>query len=189
MPPFRFVRPSFKEANLEVFGSSFWNRWPCMGNDETDPVSASGNCAQWTSRGLQRAHLVDRPTMWPKRILTKILEQPEIRYYPRPDATLTNKHSRTYPEYEEHRNVHVVVYRRIAHAQHTYTSDYTNDHLCSCVAPYSPRKSRWYQRMEKFADVIVEVPEGTITAEVHSQTPSKKPWVKRKRSWLFGMRL
>ena len=58
--------------------------------------------------------------------------------------------------------MHVVSYRRPHHAVHTYGADADAHGL---VAPFRYLKDRQFWDLEKRADVIVDVPPGSITAE------------------------
>lgn len=72
-------------------------------------------------------------------------------------------------------NIHVVSYRRIPHAHHTYARDKKLSRAVSSVTPFSIFRNVSYYNLEKFADVIVEVPEGTVTAVVRKNRKVLKP--------------
>ena len=101
-----------------------------------------GNCALWTSKGLAAAGILEKPTPWPKHILVDLLE----------------KYRALDPD-----NVHVVSYHRVAHAVQTYGKLAETHGL---IAPLHVLRNIKYWNLEKFADAVVEVPEGSMTAEV-----------------------
>lgn len=101
-----------------------------------------GNCALWTSKGLAAAGILDKPTPWPKHILVDLLEK-----YRALDRD----------------NVHVVSYHRVAHAVQTY-GKLAETH--GFIAPLHVLRNIKYWDLERFADAVVEVPEGSMTAEV-----------------------
>lgn len=101
-----------------------------------------GNCARWTSKGLCEAALLSAPSLWPKLVWIKLYEAFKKR---------------------DPANVHVVSYRRIKHAVRTYGRGADPAGL---VAPFRWWKARTYWDLERFADAVVEVPEGTMTALV-----------------------
>jgi hypothetical protein len=101
-----------------------------------------GNCALWTSRGLAAAGLLDSPTMWPKDLWVRLYEK-----YRAADPA----------------NVHVVSYRRVKAAALTYGKPVDSHGF---VTPWSFVKSYKYWNLEKFSDVVVEVPDGSRRAQV-----------------------
>jgi len=102
-----------------------------------------GNCALWSSNGLVAAGILDAPTFWPKEIWVKLYE--------------------TYRALDSS-NVHGVYYRRIAHAAHSYGKSAA--HMPEFVAPFHWIKSYHYRDLGHFSDVVVEVPEGSLHAQV-----------------------
>jgi len=69
-------------------------------------------------------------------------------------------------------NVHVVSYRRVNQAQLSYGKPlYTP----SVVEPLNTLQNISYLNLEKFADVIVEVPEGSTKAVPKRQKPTLQP--------------
>ena len=101
-----------------------------------------GNCARWTSLGLVAAGLLRSPTLWPKNLWVALFE----------------RYTKKNPS-----NVHVVCYRRVKHAVQTYGK--AGD-VPGLVAPLHWIKTRKYWNLENFADVIVEVPADSTTAEM-----------------------
>lgn len=101
-----------------------------------------GNCALWTSKGLAAAGILEKPTPWPKHILVDLLE----------------KYRALDPD-----NAHVVSYHRVAHAVQTYGKLAETHGL---VAPIHILRNIKYWDLERFADAVVEVPEGSMSAEV-----------------------
>lgn len=122
------------------------------------PIAKRGNCAHWTSKGLVTAGLMRNPSIWPKSILIHMFENQEKLGYggsAKPD------------------NVHIVSYRRPRHAQLTYGVDAVP---LSAVAPLQSIRSFAYMDLERFADVIVEVPKNDIVAVVRrADSPPERP--------------
>lgn len=106
-----------------------------------------GNCALWTSRGLAAAKILHLPSFWPKSIWVTLYET-----YKKRDPS----------------NVHVVSYRRVRHARRTYGTD---AEMHGLVAPLRWFKSWKYWELDDFADVSVEVPDGTMTAVAAPRKP------------------
>jgi len=76
--------------------------------------------------------------------------------------------------------VHVVQYKRVKHARQSYGGP--SDPLISGVAPLHPITNLLYFNLEKFADVIVEVPENSTKAEIRVQENPKRPnWFRYHR--------
>lgn len=101
-----------------------------------------GNCARWTTMGLCAAGIMRAPSLWPKKVWIDLFKSAR-----KADPS----------------NVHVVVYRRVAHAALTYGIP---GEPAGLVAPFRWLLHRRYWDLEKFADAIVEVPEGATTAQV-----------------------
>ena len=101
----------------------------------SSPSQRSSN--QGTTTGLP-----DRPTLWPKLIWARLYE----------------RWRKASPE-----NMHVVFYRRIAHARHL---DPHNAPSHGLVAPLRLFRALRYWNLERFADAVVEVPDGTTRAVV-----------------------
>jgi hypothetical protein len=106
-------------------------------------VAERGNCAWWTSRGLVVADLMRRPVLWPKSIFVDLFE----------------RMARDHPE-----NVNVVSYRRV-----TGDPEYgVNATVLSGMAPGVGNSidSFLYARLERFANVVVDVDVDTRVAHV-----------------------
>lgn len=114
----------------------------------------SGNCAQWTSAGLEFCGLIRRSRLFPKAILIDLLE----------DEYLTNRQ----PD-----NVHVVYYDEVEDAPQFY-----DNYKCIKSAMVSPLKvvrNDFYLNMKEFASCVVTVPSGTDKAVVQAQKPTAVP--------------
>lgn len=105
---------------------------------DLDSVRAStftaGNCAQWTSSGLEFAGLIRRSRLFPKSILIDLLE---------------TEHSKR-PS-----NVHVVYYDQVPDAPPR--DEGWQHELPAYVHPLYHVKNRLYEDMRKFADVVVSI--------------------------------
>jgi len=143
-----------KQAEYSLITSKIWNflrEWLPW----SLKIAERGNCALWTSKGLVEADLVRWPSTWPKSIWVDLYEN-------------WGKNDKT--------NVHVVSYRRVNQAQLSYGKPlYTP----SVVEPLNTLQNLSYLNLEKFADVIVEVPEGSTKAIAKRQTPQLQPSVYR----------
>ena len=124
----------------------------------------SGNCAQWTSGGLEFCGLIRRQRLFPKAILIDLLE----------DEYLANNR----PE-----NVNVVYYDKVEDSPVVY--DGFNFIRSAMVSPLKPVRTQFYDDMKPFAKAIVEVPSGTDVAQVNAQSPQKVPerWL---QYWTLG---
>jgi len=144
---------------LPLFGD-FLHKWL--------PVDAieRGNCARWTSKGLLKAGVVTKSTMWPKSVWINMFENYE--------TTQVKRQS----------NLHVVSYRRIKHAKLSYGVDAIPVTL---VAPLQTIRSFLYYDLDSFADVIVEVPDGTIRAVVKKRSNPRRQ--SRLRNWVANSTL
>lgn len=121
---------------------------------------ASGNCAQWSSSGLQFAGLLRRPSLFPKRILVELLEDEALR------------HGRS-------SNVNVVYYEQVEHAA---PRDPEYGFLAPAfVHPLLPVRNWVFSDMSRFASATVSVPAGGSTAVVRRR-PSAS--VRRPPSWM-----
>ena len=127
----------------------------------------AGNCAQWTSAGVVFAGLLKRRRLFPKAILIELLESEYLRHG-RPD------------------NVHVVVYKHVAHAP-PYMPKY-RPLRPSYVHPLNPVRNHVYGNMEAFADVVVEVPAGSDAAVVSRNPSPRRPprWMPYWRAAVIG---
>jgi len=104
-------------------------------------IAERGNCALWTSRGLQDAGIVFYPSFWPKSIWIDIFE------------VLGSQNAN---------NINVVSYRRIPHAKGWYAVD---GWVPSGVAALHPIKNLTYFSLDSYANVAVQVPPNSTTAE------------------------
>ena len=120
------------------------------------PLAERGNCARYTSEGLVAAGVSTNVSMWPKSIWVNMFE----------NAYRTSAGS--------HDNVNVVSYRRVKHAVLSYGTD---GDAPEAVAPLQSLRSLAYWNLERFANVIVEVPEGstkaTVTVQANPLGPSR----------------
>eukprot|EP01102_Stenamoeba_stenopodia_P008919 TRINITY_DN2608_c0_g1_i2.p1 TRINITY_DN2608_c0_g1~~TRINITY_DN2608_c0_g1_i2.p1 ORF type:complete len:329 (-),score=77.38 TRINITY_DN2608_c0_g1_i2:31-1017(-) len=113
-----------------------------------------GNCAWWVSQGLYKANVLTKPSIWPKSIWINMFEN-----YNKTDI-------------KEVDNIRVVSYRRAKHAKLSYG---INAYPISAVAPLQSIRGLLYYNLERFANVIVEVPEGELSAVVIKQEEPEKP--------------
>jgi len=118
---------------------------------ETRLYVAAGNCAQWTTSGLQWVGLVRRPRLVPKAILVELFER-EHRLDPA--------------------NVNLVVYKEVKHAAKFY-HDY-EPAPSTFVHPLYLLRNILYADMDRYADAIVRVPEGSDVARVERVPPEKR---------------
>ena len=128
----------------------------------------AGNCAQWTSSGVHFAGLLRRPRLFPKAILVELLESEFLR------------HRRT-------DNAHVVMYKHVAHAP-AYLPRW-RFLKPAYVHPLNPVRNYVYHDMHAFADVIVEVAEGTDVASVRRIPAPRRPpaWIPYWRGLVLGL--
>jgi len=106
-------------------------------------LSAAGNCAQWTTSGLQWVGLIRRPRLVPKAALIELFE----------------REHRLCPE-----NCHVVVYKRVPHAARFY--EQYEPTRSTFVHPLYFLRNLIYARMDSYADVLVSVAPDTDVATV-----------------------
>jgi len=114
-------------------------------------IAERGNCARYVSMGLVEAGLITRPSMWPKNVLVNLFERWGLK---------------------DPNNVNMVSYRRIPHAKHSYGTDGS---VFSGVKPLHPLENLLYFNLERFASIIVEVPEGTTKAKVIKVNSHEEP--------------
>lgn len=124
-------------------------------HDVRDTLYNAGNCAQWTSEGLDFVGLIRRARLFPKAILIELLES-EVLYHNRPQ------------------NVNVVYYSEVKHA---VKADPNFQYILpTYVHPLKPGRNIFYDDMRIFASAIVTVPEGTTRAIVEAvPKPPRKP--------------
>ena len=124
--------------------------------------------AQWTSAGAQFAGLLRRSRLFPKAILIDFLESEHLR------------HGRT-------QNVHVVVYQHVKHAP-PYLPRY-RFLKPAYVHPLSVARNLVYYDMRRFADVLVEVPEGETKAVIKRNVNPQRPpvWMPYWRGVVLGV--
>lgn len=121
---------------------------------QTRPV-IYGNCAKWSSEGLIRAGVITYRSYWPKAIWINMFEN----------------YQHTVIKTRE--NLKVISYRRIKHAKRAYGQD--RSQVITQVAPLQTFRSLTYFNLEKFADQIVEVPEGETQAKITTIDRPKQP--------------
>jgi len=97
----------------------------------------SGNCAQWTSQGLEFAGLIRRARLFPKAILIDLLE----------DEYLSNGNED---------NVHVVYYDQVPGCPEIYPNH--RFIKSAMVSPLKWVRNSYYDNMKDFAHAIVETP-------------------------------
>ncbi|HVC09966.1 MAG TPA: hypothetical protein VNH15_08530 [Elusimicrobiota bacterium] len=102
-----------------------------------------GNCALWSSSGLAAARLLKRPSFWPKKVWVELYE----------------KYRKIDPQ-----NVHVVAYQHITQAAQTFPP--VDIDMNGLVSPWNWIKNLRYRSLERRADVVVEVPQGSTIAQV-----------------------
>lgn len=102
-----------------------------------------GNCAKWVSEGLLRAGVVTSVSMWPKSVLIDMFEN-----YKRTKTKTTN-------------NMNIVYYYRPEEAKRSYG---TKGISFEGVAPLQPIRSFLYSDMTRYANALVYVKKGSITA-------------------------
>jgi len=157
---YRFMADTSKEGRARWFqlsgartgltkGGAIWNYIVSFLScgERTLAKQQSGNCARWTSRGLEVARLVTRPRIWPKALWADLFE----KYLEDPD------------------NVNVVYYRQLRSAQEKRASKCLAN---SFVHPLKPLPSMVYWGMEQYADVVVSTEfqtqeDGVVREELH----------------------
>lgn len=122
-----------KEVKFNIILSPLYNIAAAL----SLPVAVRGNCAWWTSQGLKVAGVTTKASLWPKSIFINMFE---------------NSHKTTVGSPS---NMHVVSYRRIKHAHRSYGID---AQPITAVAPLQSARSVMYYDLERFANVVVEVP-------------------------------
>lgn len=111
----------------------------------------AGNCAQWTSSGMQFCGLLRRTRLFPKAILIQLLES-EVANGRRD-------------------NVNVVYYEQVKHAT-PKDKDYRYE-LPAYVHPLYLMRNTIYSDMTQFASVVVSCPPGEVAAVVQKCDVSK----------------
>lgn len=141
-----------------------------VSDDVRGATFTAGNCAQWTSKGIQFAGLLRRQRLFPKAILIELLED----------------------EFADGRglsNAHVVVYKHVSHAP-PYLPRY-RFMKPAYVHPLNPVRNAVYSDMALFADAIVQVPAGATEATVrrvaadHVRRPPR--WMPYWRGLVLGV--
>jgi hypothetical protein len=112
----------------------------------------AGNCAQWTSSGIEFAGLIPRTRLFPKSILIDLLES-------------ETRHGRE-------KNVHVVLYEKVKAAP-PYLEGF-RFRRPAFVHPLSPARNLIYSNMREFADAIVSV-DDTENAVVDKNEHPRRP--------------
>jgi len=116
-------------------------------------LAERGNCARYTSKGLAEGQIIKHASMWPKAVFVELFE----------------KHGSKNPD-----NVHVVAYRQVWHAKRAYGA---GSRSISAVVPLNPMANILYFNLERFANVIVEVPANSMRAEVRVvEKPARPSW-------------
>jgi hypothetical protein len=126
--------------------------------DARQTIYNSGNCAQFTSGGLDFVGLIRRARLFPKAILIDLLEEEVLKFRRR-------------------KNVNVVYYCEVEHAKKRH-KDY-RFLKPAMVHPLNPLRNAFYHNMKDFASAVVTVPIGTDRAIVESRVPTRRP-----RRWL-----
>lgn len=162
-------------------------------SDARSATWVAGNCAQYTSSGVEFAGLLRRSRLFPKAILIELLESEHrqgrshnCRARPQPCAPrgpcapLARRAVASRPTQLRWRShADVVVYQKVAHAP-PYLPKYR---FCrpAYVHPLNPIRNVVYSDMHPFADVTVEVAPGTTRA-VPRRTPPER--VRRPPRWM-----
>jgi hypothetical protein len=121
-------------------------------------LAERGNCARYTSKGLEEGRIIKNASMWPKSLWVELFEE----------------HGRNNPD-----NVHVVTYRQVRHAKRAYGAD---SRSISAVAPFNSMANILYFNLERFANVVVEVPMNSVRAEVRLvEKPARPSWWRHHR--------
>ncbi len=125
-----------KLIGFDTFTGPLWNRLKKIMLQVFDaPVQEKGNCAFWISKGLVRAGLLSTPSIFPKHILIKMLEQ-------------HRGHGQS-----------LIYYERVNGGYHRWGEQYHNGHALSIVSltPSGIYKSIKYRNLHRRADYIVSV--------------------------------
>eukprot|EP01130_Rhizamoeba_saxonica_P000678 TRINITY_DN1061_c0_g1_i3.p1 TRINITY_DN1061_c0_g1~~TRINITY_DN1061_c0_g1_i3.p1 ORF type:complete len:274 (+),score=36.09 TRINITY_DN1061_c0_g1_i3:217-1038(+) len=88
-----------KKSKFSLVFSTLWNT---AQKYLSVNIAERGNCARWTSLGLVNAGLLDKPSLFPKRIFAELYE----------------RHGK-----EDFGNIHVVSYRKPKHSKNFYGHD------------------------------------------------------------------
>lgn len=120
-------------------------------------MAERGNCARWTSLGLQEAGLVTRRSLWPKSIFIDMLE---------------NTKKTAAKSYD---NVNIVSYKQIEHVKKDYGTDGKNP--IELVSPLQTMRNLLYWNLDAYARATVDVTYPDNHARVTVKHPDliKKP--------------
>ncbi|KAL6075885.1 Transmembrane protein [Balamuthia mandrillaris] len=130
-------------------------------------LAERGNCARFTSAGLVEGGLLYRPTMWPKSIWVQLFETQARCQAPSCSSSPSSSSSSSSSP-----NVNVVYFRRVRHVQRTYGSE---ARAIGAVAPLHSLGNILYFDLERYANAVVDVPEGSTTAQVHRRESPAQP--------------
>lgn len=109
-------------------------------------ISERGNCARWSSLGLQEARILKRRSVWPKAIFIDIFE---------------NKNSS---------NVSVVSYKQIEHVKKDYGTSGKNPF--ELVSPFQTLRNLFYWNLDAYSHAVVDVTYPKNFARVTLRHPS-----------------
>ena len=120
-------------------------------------LAERGNCARWSSLGLEKAGLVTRRSIFPKSIFIDMFE----------NARKTAAKS--------HDNVNIVSYKQIEYARKDYGVYAQN--IIDLVAPLQPLRNLWYWNLDVYAKGFVEVtyPENIARITIKHPNLIKQP--------------
>lgn len=118
------------------------------------PMIQYGNCARWTSEGLQHAGIITHKSYWPKAIWINMFEN-----YKKTQIKSLD-------------NMSVISHRLIKHAKR---KEGITDPVISMVAPFQTFRTISYFNPEKFAHRIIEVPPNSIEAKIIKIEKPKPP--------------
>eukprot|EP00658_Telonema_sp_P-2_P034269 TRINITY_DN25031_c0_g1_i1.p1 TRINITY_DN25031_c0_g1~~TRINITY_DN25031_c0_g1_i1.p1 ORF type:complete len:327 (+),score=58.95 TRINITY_DN25031_c0_g1_i1:29-1009(+) len=149
-----------KHARFKLFGGrvgNFVQQWMPFYSE----ASWSGNCAQWTSSGMEFVNMIRRPRMFPKAILVEAM----------------HKHMIADPE-----NVHLVNYREVKDCVKFSRPGMDgkpfgpgDGYSLVSASPFKLVDNLYFWNLSKFASAVVEVPPGQMAAVVR-KCKRAVPW-------------
>lgn len=120
-------------------------------------MAERGNCARWTSLGLQEAGIVTRRSVWPKSIFIDILEN--------------TKRSAA----KSYNNINIISYKQIEHVKKDYGTNGKNP--IELVSPLQTIRNLLYWNLDAYAHATIDVTYPDNIARVTVKHPDliKKP--------------
>lgn len=157
------VEADMPDRSNTTVPAKFWQRVLSKNEELVNHISSledirgavyhSGNCAQWTSSGLDFCGLLRRARQFPKAILIELLED----------------------EYFRHPcNVHMVYYDQVSLGAPPLYPGY-HCLKSAMVHPLKAIRNRYYLNLKPFCHVVVRVPTGSDWAVVQRQQPTRVP--------------